>query len=97
MSFADFCGVNFPPVARVSYQCDVIKHTVGKIWAQSCELALAQPCSVLPYVIHRIPAAWRLGWWGHGTDLLPTRGACAPLLLSLLHLLLACEVSYSSA
>lgn len=66
MSFAYFCGVNISPVAHLSYQRDIIKHIVGKIWAQLCERALAHPCSVLPYVLHCIPAAWRLGCWGHG-------------------------------
>lgn len=76
MSFAHFCGVNISPVAHLSYQCD-IKHTVGKRRAESWERALACPCTVLPYVIHCIPAAWRLGCWGHGTGLLLTCGVHA--------------------
>lgn len=63
MSFAYFCGVNISPMAHLSYQRDIIKHIVGKIGAQLCEWALAYPCSVLPYVLHCIPAP---GGWGVG-------------------------------
>lgn len=59
IAFANFWGVNTSPIADLSYQHDIIKHSVGKRCAQLGELAESW-CTI--YLLHCFTCPWPVEW-----------------------------------